>query len=460
MAVTQYIGARYVPVFADPSEWDNTRTYEPLTIVLHNGASYTSAQYVPVGIDILNTEFWQCTGNYNAQVEKYREEVAAFDTRITANADAITAETSRAGAAEKVNADAIAAETSRATNAETALSTSINTVSTVVDTLTAKKHFVALGDSFGVDSVTSPNWWHTYVAEALGLTNHNYCEGYDGFVTTNPNSGRCFLDRAKEAVADSSFDNDDVECVVVYGGLNDRSQTSESLINTAISTLANYLVTNFPNAKIYFAGPTSWCYWTVSNPELANSYGTWEFYMGALIAHNIYMIPRVHFIPIYGLTGHTGLFAGTSDGNHFSANGSKAAAQAILCGIDGGFYDGGVLYGSNAVVKSSDDTTIASNVSWAIRFNGNSFTLECGLPSMQYTASTLEIYFPNRFRLPGALGFHAGLIYRVSDYATATWPPLAKGPDSNHSDSGLEIQFVNTTSTSTYLHYMATHILY
>ena len=118
MAVTQYIGARYVPVFADPSEWDNTRTYEPLTIVLHNGASYTSAQYVPVGIDILNTEFWQCTGNYNAQVEKYREEVNAFDERITANADAITAETSRASAAEKVNADAITAETSRAEAAE------------------------------------------------------------------------------------------------------------------------------------------------------------------------------------------------------------------------------------------------------------------------------------------------------------------------------------------------------
>lgn len=126
MAVTQYIGARYVPVFADPSEWDNTRTYEPLTIVLHNGASYTSAQYVPVGIDILNTEFWQCTGNYNAQVEKYREEVNAFDERITTNADAITAETNRASAAEKVNADAIKAETSRASAAETELSNGVS----------------------------------------------------------------------------------------------------------------------------------------------------------------------------------------------------------------------------------------------------------------------------------------------------------------------------------------------
>ena len=33
MAVTQYIGARYVPLFADPMHWDSTRTYEPLTVV-------------------------------------------------------------------------------------------------------------------------------------------------------------------------------------------------------------------------------------------------------------------------------------------------------------------------------------------------------------------------------------------------------------------------------------------
>ena len=89
MAVTQYIGARYVPIFAEPDEWDNTKKYEPLTIVLHEGNSYTSKQAVPVGIDINDTKFWAQTGNYNAQVEGYRREVRAFDGRITANADAI-----------------------------------------------------------------------------------------------------------------------------------------------------------------------------------------------------------------------------------------------------------------------------------------------------------------------------------------------------------------------------------
>lgn len=74
MAVREYVGARYVPLFAD-EPWTNTIAYEPLTVVLHEGNSYTSRQYVPIGIDISNGEYWAETGNYNAQIEAYRKEV-------------------------------------------------------------------------------------------------------------------------------------------------------------------------------------------------------------------------------------------------------------------------------------------------------------------------------------------------------------------------------------------------
>lgn len=92
MAVTQYIGSRYVPLFADPIDWNITRAYESLTIVYYQGNSYTSKQAVPTGIDITNTTYWALTGNYNAQVEQYRREVQTFDGRITANAQAIADE--------------------------------------------------------------------------------------------------------------------------------------------------------------------------------------------------------------------------------------------------------------------------------------------------------------------------------------------------------------------------------
>ena len=76
-----YVGHRYVPkIFG---EWDKKNQYEGLSIVTHQGNSYTSKKRVPVGIDILNEEFWVVTGNYNAQVEGYREEVRQLSSDVT-----------------------------------------------------------------------------------------------------------------------------------------------------------------------------------------------------------------------------------------------------------------------------------------------------------------------------------------------------------------------------------------
>lgn len=91
MATTQYIGSRYVPILADPVEWSSTKSYEPLTIVTHEGNSYTSRQIVPVGIDITNTDFWALTGNYNAQIELYRRETTqAVDDARQITDDAVS----------------------------------------------------------------------------------------------------------------------------------------------------------------------------------------------------------------------------------------------------------------------------------------------------------------------------------------------------------------------------------
>lgn len=73
----QYIGARYVPKFADPIEWNDQTSYEALTIVTYMGASYTSKKDVPAGVKPTDNSYWAVTGNYNAQVEAYRQETAA-----------------------------------------------------------------------------------------------------------------------------------------------------------------------------------------------------------------------------------------------------------------------------------------------------------------------------------------------------------------------------------------------
>jgi hypothetical protein len=153
-----YIGARYVPIFADPVEWDDEREYEPLTIVIHDGSCYTSKCYVPKGAQLPpspegQTKYWVKTSDYNYQfadlkktvldlsrlVEQFQkdnktftdlingwnekvqqwetemtawgERLDAVESRITDLTASLNAEIDRAKAAEQANAAAIAQET-------------------------------------------------------------------------------------------------------------------------------------------------------------------------------------------------------------------------------------------------------------------------------------------------------------------------------------------------------------
>lgn len=77
---SMYIGARYVPIFADPVEWDNEREYEPLTIVVYNGDMYTSKCYVPKGAALPEypenqTKYWVRTADYNYQFADLKKTV-------------------------------------------------------------------------------------------------------------------------------------------------------------------------------------------------------------------------------------------------------------------------------------------------------------------------------------------------------------------------------------------------
>lgn len=155
---SMYIGARYVPIFANPVEWDDVREYEPLTIVTHNGDCYTSKCYVPKGAQLPpypegQTKYWVKTSDYNyqfadlkktvtdlsrlveqfqkdnerftelingwnAQVQQWEKDMTAWGERldtVESNVADLTAklnaEIDRAKAAEQANAAVIAQET-------------------------------------------------------------------------------------------------------------------------------------------------------------------------------------------------------------------------------------------------------------------------------------------------------------------------------------------------------------
>lgn len=73
-----YVGRRYIPKHC--GDWDNSKNtiYESLSVVLWQGASYTSKQDVPKGIDIGNILYWVKSADYNAQVAIYEQNVRDY----------------------------------------------------------------------------------------------------------------------------------------------------------------------------------------------------------------------------------------------------------------------------------------------------------------------------------------------------------------------------------------------
>lgn len=203
-----YTGMRYVPVFADPPEWSSANSYEPLEIVIHKGNSYTSKTFVPVGIGISDPQYWALTGNYNAQVEQYRQEVLKFDGRITANAQAIVS---------------------------------------LKGELLSQKHMVLIGDSYTNPAVqlgNTPLWWE-YVCKNLNVVAHNYAKGGAGYQV----QGNLFSSQVANAVADASYDHKMVEYCVVYGGINDIGQITATMVQNVYDALQK----EFVNAKVVIA---------------------------------------------------------------------------------------------------------------------------------------------------------------------------------------------------------------
>lgn len=255
MAVTQYIGARYVPLFADPMQWDSKKTYEPLTVVYNGGNSYTSRQYVPAGIQIDDDAYWALTGNYNAQIEQYRAEVAQYDGRIKVVEDD-TAQLKTDTAQLKTDVPKLKTDTARLgtelTETKDDVAKNISDIASINDTLAAitpldamptmnstkgvtsdgvykalqatvestRKCIVVIGDSW---VMTDPNdTTKPYYSHWLTLFKNRYPDNvfFTRYADTTPTT----IIRTKHEIdilaGDDSFKNADVTDVLMIAGLN------------------------------------------------------------------------------------------------------------------------------------------------------------------------------------------------------------------------------------------------
>lgn len=77
MGVTSYVGARYVPKFSELNNgvWDPAYSYESLIIVKHGNDFFTSKKIVPVGVNILDSDYWVKTGDYNGAIASLDQKI-------------------------------------------------------------------------------------------------------------------------------------------------------------------------------------------------------------------------------------------------------------------------------------------------------------------------------------------------------------------------------------------------
>lgn len=122
----------------------------------------------------------------------------------------------------------------------------------------SKKHMVVIGDSFSTTTYNPvESAWYTIVANKLNLTCHNYAQDSAGYVHRG-NLNKDFSDEVDDAIADTSFNNNDVRLVIVYGGLNDMNSTDIPNLTGNAYLVFTKINTNFPNAKVVCMGINSW----------------------------------------------------------------------------------------------------------------------------------------------------------------------------------------------------------
>lgn len=419
MSVTQYIGARYVPLFADSLEWDSTKTYEPLTIVYHEGNSYTSRQFVPAGTLVTNEAYWALTGNYNAQIEQYRAEVAQYDKRITKNstditknstyitknAEDIAAEVTRATKAEKTKAPnnhasedttygigntvnyghvKLADDTDSTSGANDGVAATPSMVNALVQDVQSKfnaqlatkadikefagKKLVTIGDSIMCGTGTSDSSTqsvHAQIAAMLDMTVYDYSENNAGFTTNGSGSRKAnYLKQLTAAHAE----HPDADVIVISGGCNDA--TVDTDVYTAAMTAFRYAHDNFPNAKV-FTAPFQYgaCQGndTIANGNSGRNIKVINNISRAALATNTCLINHCWEM----MVGQSQLL---SDTIHPNAEGAKIQAAKIVMGMLG--YDYRPTY--------YDLPTPGSNI------NRNELTTYCidGIVTVQGTCKT------------------------------------------------------------------------
>lgn len=318
MATRQYVGARYVPKFAEPIGWVKENSYEALTIVTYLNNSYTSKKPVPANTDITNEEYWAVTGNYNAQVEQYRQETINYIERVEQYRE----------------------ETNN-------LSEKLDILEESVDN-SYKHNIIYIGDSYaeGYTPEGSVRPWTTYCNSVLGSSlGEYYISALGGAGFLGDQYGKATFLSLLTNLEGTISDKESITDIIVAGCVNDLNG-SASTIPTYLEAFSTYAKATYPKAKLWIA-PVG----RTKNVRDINALKTFLSYWSASVVYGFNYINRSNLIL------HSDNFF-SSDGLHPNANGQRAIGSYIGTALLGG---GISIFRAEVTTFSSDIVTIANN---------------------------------------------------------------------------------------------------
>ena len=424
---TKYIGARYVPIFGrvgeSSAEWDNTSPYEPLTIVTYEGDSYTSRQYVPTGVAISNTDYWVETGSFNSQIEAYRQEVLAFDGRITACEETDSAQ----GTAITNLQTGLQTETTNRSNADTAINNSLTALTARVTTIESD-YFAVIGDSFSDGSTE----WPSIVAENTGMSKIVEASAGSAFAQTSGQYQKQFITQLRNLKNNANWSK--VKHLIVYGCHNDWADTNATATST--NAYIDAFVAEFESSA--HKPKLTFVLGNVGAPDrnFTRTYHNYPTYINSLVEHCRYL--GYDAIPAYAwLLGYDNDTVFNSDKLHPNSYGQKLIAglmTEILNGTYTGFiralldtqtddptaYTGSLhirVYDTFCVTEFRVANTAETTVNGNIRIFGLKPHLSFGLTSQSMDIQATGIANMIFLRVSnGALQYINGLVNPLAGY--------------------------------------------
>lgn len=249
--------------------WDITKQYPAWSVVASTDGTigYISIQPVPVGVDLINTDYWALVADFTVQL-------AGLGGRVTALEN------------DNVN---IHSDISN-------LQTNLGLTNSRIKSWAGHK-ILWVGDSYGNGwngTATLPDKPYVVASNLMGCSYVDISVGGSRFGTSG---GATYQYKTHiEDYVNNHSDMNTFTDVIIIGGANDINFNPTENLSTPIQTCVNYVKANFPNATIHIGMVARLAQTGATNCTLGNVWNMTNQYRTGAINNGVHYIEKSELI--------------------------------------------------------------------------------------------------------------------------------------------------------------------